>query len=306
MPVRFSDLSNLTSPKAVVRLLEMLFACTAFSLAAVAGGRDEAPPSRPFATLAMFTWCFSFAATLLIFLVEFTQFHSLLALSWKNLPVTLAAFAALMNLAVSVTYPLLVLSVAGPARASSATTEPPAWSGLPCPYRTAATIASCLTFLAYSAELLISKAEGRGGYMASGPGLLKVLEVSLACLLGVTLATVAHPQCSGLWWGVGALCACALMALVVIVMMVGECRACGQLPLSRLLLASSSLAALLQLAVLLAWGLHLTRHADWLDECSRVDCRRNQLLLFTSLLVLNFLAYLADLAYSIKLNCSRS
>ncbi|XP_041073386.1 myeloid-associated differentiation marker homolog [Carcharodon carcharias] len=318
MPVRFSDMGNLTSPKAVVRLLEMLFACAAFSLAAV-GDWSGATRSGPFATFATFTWCFSFAATLLIFLVEFTQFHSLLALSWKNLPVTLAAFAAFMNLAASVTYPLLVGSEARPAQAAATTAAaaatttttptPPeaqaqARSGLLFPV--AATIASCLTFLAYSTELLITKVEGKGGYMATWPGLLKVLEVFVACVLFVTLATVASPEFTGFRWCAGALCACALMSLVVIVMMVGECRACCPVPLGRLLLAFSTLASLLHGAVLLAWVLHLRRQTDWLAECPRVDCRRNQLLMSTFLIALNLLAYVTDFIYSIKLNCSRS
>ncbi|GCB65734.1 hypothetical protein scyTo_0007778 [Scyliorhinus torazame] len=246
MPVRFSDLSNLTSPRAVLRLLEMLFTCAAFSLAAAGG---ELPPSRPFATFAMFTWGFSLVATLLIFLVEFTQLHSLLTLSWKNLPVTLAAFAALMNLAASVSFPLLVLSAAGPAWASSSSSAPPPdHSGFPCPYRTAATVASCLACLAYSAELLAARAEERSGYMASGPGLLKVLEVGLACVLSVTLATTAHPHFPGFRWCLGALCACALLSLAAIALMVGECRDCCPLPPGRLLLASSALASLLHLA----------------------------------------------------------
>ncbi|XP_078385161.1 myeloid-associated differentiation marker homolog [Cetorhinus maximus] len=304
MPVRFSDMGNLTSPKAVVRLLEMLFACAAFSLAAAGATR-----SGPFATFAMFTWCFSFAATLLIFLVEFTQFHSLLALSWKNLPVTLAAFAAFMNLAASVTYPLLVVSEAGPAQATAATppeaqAQAQARSDLLLPI--AATTASCLTCLAYSAELLITKVEGKGGYMATWPGLLKVLEVFVACVLFVALATAADPEFTGFRWCAGALCACALMSLVVIVMMVGECRACCPLPLGRLLLAFSTLASLLHVAVLLAWALHLSRQTDWLAECPRMDCRRNQLLMSTFLIALNLLAYVTDFIYSIKLNCSRS
>ncbi|XP_038632964.1 myeloid-associated differentiation marker homolog [Scyliorhinus canicula] len=302
MPVRFSDLSNLTSPKAVLRLLEMLFTCAAFSLAAAGG---ELPPSRPFATFAMFTWGFSMAATLLIFLVEFTQFHSLLALSWKNLPVTLAAFAALLNLAASVSFPLLVLSAAGPAQASSSTAPPPARSGLPCPYRTAATVASCLAFLAYSAELLAARAEERSGYMASGPGLLKVLEVGLACVLSVTLATAAHPQFPGFRWCLGALCACALLSLAAIALMVGECRARCPLPPGRLLLASSALASLLHLAVLPTWAFGVAS-AHWPAECSRLDCRRNQLLASTSLIALNLLAYLTDLVCTARLNCRRS
>uniref|UniRef100_UPI00398E7039 myeloid-associated differentiation marker homolog n=1 Tax=Pristiophorus japonicus TaxID=55135 RepID=UPI00398E7039 len=305
MPVRFSELSNLTSPKAVVRGLQMLFACAAFSLAAAAGWSETAEAGA-FAALAMFTWCFSFAATLLVFLAEFTQLHSLLPVSWRNLPVTLAAFAALMNLAASVSYPLLVLS-AGPAPGCPG---PRAWSDLSCSYQLAATICSCFAFLAYSAEVLLAQRGDQGrAYMATAPGLLKVLEVSLACLLAVTLATAELPRSAAYCACAASLGACALLPLVAIVTMVSECRCRAHCPLPpprRLLLAASSLAALLAAAVLAAWSLALGRGADLLAKCSSTDCRRNRLLTATALFAVNLLAYVADLVYCIKLTCSRS
>ncbi|XP_067859983.1 myeloid-associated differentiation marker homolog [Heptranchias perlo] len=294
MPVRFSDISNLTSPKAVVRVLEVLFGCAAFSLAASSG----AARSSAFAAFAMFTWCFSFAATLVTFLVEFTQFHSLLPFSWKNLPVTLAAFAALMNLAASVTYPLMVMTVGCP--------RP--WGRPPCSYQTAATICSCLAFLAYSAEVYIVKAEpaDRGGYMATGPGLLKVLEVFVACVLFVSLATGAIPDSLGFRLCVAALCACAFMSLVVIVMMVGECRGRCPVPLARLLVAFNTLAVLMYAAVLVNWALHLSRQSDIVTGCPQMDCPKNQMVMSAFLTGVNLLAYVADLIYSIKLTCPRN
>ncbi|XP_060700421.1 myeloid-associated differentiation marker homolog [Hemiscyllium ocellatum] len=300
MPVRFSDMSNLASPKTVSRLLEMLFTCAAFSLARAAGLRGW---SEAFATFAMFTWCFSFAATLLVFLAEFTQFHSLLALSWKSLPVTVAAFSALMNMAASVTYPLMVLSVA---------MAQENWSELSPPYQIAAALASCLAFLAYSVELLVlllllnKDGEGRTAYMATGPGLLKVLEVSLACVVCVTLTTVSSPEFAGFRWAVGALCACALLSLAVILIMVGECRARCPFPFPRLLLVFSVLAFLLQGAVLAVWALQLRREARGPDKCSQMNCRWNQMLLSAALIALNLTAYLTDLIYSIQLSCCRS
>ncbi|XP_048411589.1 myeloid-associated differentiation marker homolog [Stegostoma tigrinum] len=296
MPVRFSDMSNLTSPKTMIQLLEMLFTCTAFSLVSFAGFSSR---SGAFTTFAMFTWCFSFVATTLVFLAEFTQFHSLLTLSWKNLPVTVAAFAALMNLAASVTYPLMVLSVI-PVQEG--------WSELPSPYQIAATLASCLAFLAYSAELLVllQKDEERAAYMATWPGLLKVLEVSATCVVFVILTTVSSPEFAGFRWAVGALCACALLSLAVIFMMVGDLRAHCPFPALQVLLVFSALAFLLQGSVLVVWTLELLRKTQGLDKCIQMNCRWNQMLLSAALIALNVMAYLTDLIYSIQLSCCRS
>ncbi|XP_051888892.1 myeloid-associated differentiation marker homolog [Pristis pectinata] len=301
MPVRFSDPSDLVSPKAVARLLQILFTCAALGLSKTAG--DGAAQGGGFATFAVVAWCFSFTSTLLVFVVEFTQVHSLFPLTWKNLSVAFAAFAGLMNLAASVTYPLLVAVNAGekPPRCA----QPRAWIHPPCAYHAAATVCSSLAFLAYAAEVSMSRSSHRSTYLATGPGLLKVLQVSVACVLSVPLATGTIPTFPVFWWTVAALCACALLSLVAMVMVM-ECRACCPVPLERLLAAASAVGALLYGAVLVAWTLGLSRQDEPTAGSGATACRWKLCLMSTVLISVNFLAYVADLVYSVKLNCSRN
>ncbi|XP_072882509.1 myeloid-associated differentiation marker homolog [Hemitrygon akajei] len=300
MPVRFIDPRDLTSPKAVAQLLQILFTCAALGLSRTAANGGSARDGG-FTTFALFTWCFSFTCTLLVFAVEFTQVHSLFSLSWKNLSVAVSAFAGLMNLATSVSYPLMVATAGERPRCSQAHT----WTQPPCAYDVAAIACSCLASFAYAAEVFMSRSSCRSTYMATGPGLLKVLQVSIACILSVPLATGHIPAFPGFWWAVGALCACAFISLVVMVMVVG-CRACCPVPLERLLAAFGILGVLLSGALLVVWTLGLNLSLSQQERSDQTACRWKLCLSSAVLISLNFLAYVTDLVHAIKLNCSRN
>ncbi|XP_062886704.1 myeloid-associated differentiation marker homolog [Mobula hypostoma] len=298
MPVRFSDPRDLISPKAVAQLLQILFTCAALGLSrtAASGGSTR---DGGFTTFTLFTWCFSFTCTLLVFVVEFTQVHSLFPLTWKNLSVAVSAFAGLMNLATSVIYPLMLANAGESPRCA----QPGAWIQPPCAYHIAAIVCSCLASVAYAAEVLMSRSSRRSTYMATGPGLLKVLQVSIACILSVPLATGHIPAFPGFWWAVGALCACASISLVVMVMVVG-CRAFCPVPLERLLAAFGALGVLLSGALLVVWTLGLSQQDN--SSSSQTTCRWRLCLSSAVLISVNFLAYVTDLVHAVRLNCSRN
>ncbi|XP_059804257.1 myeloid-associated differentiation marker homolog [Hypanus sabinus] len=300
MPVRFSDPRDLISPKAVAQMLQILFTCAALGLSRIAANGGSAR-DRGFSTFALFTWCFSFICTLLVFAVEFTQVHSLFPLTWKNLSVAVSAFAGLMNLATSVSYPLMVANASESPLCSQAGTCTWTWTWTQplCAYDIAAIACSCLASFAYAAEVFMSRSSRRNTYMATGPGLLKVLQVSIACILSVPLATGQIPAFPGFWWAVGALCACAFISLVVMVMVV-ECRACCPVPLERLLAAFGILGVLLSGALLVVWTLGFSKQDD------QTACRWKLCLSSAVLISLNFLAYVSDLVHAVKLNCSRN
>ncbi|XP_078258041.1 myeloid-associated differentiation marker-like [Rhinoraja longicauda] len=297
MPVRFSDPSELISPKAVARLLQILFTCAALGLSQSAGsspGQDGG-----FTAFAITTWCISFTSTLVVFVIEFTQLHSLFPPTWKNLSVALAAFCGLMNLTTSLTYPLLAV---GGGQAAPCL-RPTDWSRRACSYHAAATACCCLAAVAYAAEVCVSRRGGPGSYMAKGPGLLKVVQLSAACGLSVPMATSAFPPSPALWCGAAALGACALLSLVAVVTAL-ECRACCPVPRERLLAAASVLGTITYATALLTWTFHLSQQAATASGVT--DCNWKVCLMSTVLLSINLLAYAADLVFSIKLSCFRN
>uniref|UniRef100_W5NMK8 MARVEL domain-containing protein n=1 Tax=Lepisosteus oculatus TaxID=7918 RepID=W5NMK8_LEPOC len=284
MPVILGEVSVLTTPLSLVRLLAITFGCAVFSLVAA-----DDPGGSPFKIFCMFTWCFFFTMTVLILLVEFIQFQSLVPLSWKNLPITVATLAALMTLTASIGFPWLVL--------------PPAVSGR----MVAATVFSCLTFLAYITEaylLKVGSSEQRG-YMASAPGLLKVFQVFGGCVIFV--AVVDHDRRAAyFWWCLAVYCCCFLMSLGTILVMLGDCAGRCPLPFSRVLAAFSSLSVLLYVTATVFWVTAVLGPGPQNQNPNPNPSQpRPGLIMSTVMTCLNLLAYTVDLAFSIKL-CARA
>ncbi|MBN3299089.1 MYADM protein, partial [Amia calva] len=227
----------------------------------------------------MFTWCFFFTMSLLILLVEFIQFQSLIPVSWKNLPVTVSALAGLMTLTASVSFPWFVVKENKDISAKMIM----------------ATIFSCLTFVFYTVETYLLKSQDaeQRGYMASAPGLLKTFEVFGGCVIFV----LASEQREGFaWWRTLVYCCCFLMSLSTIAVMLGDCAGRCLLPFDRILAAFSCLSVLLytSAAVLCIYG--------YVQPKSK-DLERH--LFCTVITFLNLLAYSVDLAFSIRLLCHR-
>ncbi|XP_036382738.1 myeloid-associated differentiation marker homolog [Megalops cyprinoides] len=288
MPVILGEASVLTTPLSLVRIWALVSGCLTFSLVASLGhpqlAGSEESLRQTLRAFCMFTWCFFFILTLIIILVEFIQFQSLLPISWKNLPITVAALGALMYLSTSVSFPWTVMTT---------NVEPKA---------IAATVSSCLTFLAYASETYLIRLQGREqrGYMASAPGLLKIFQVFGGCLMLVLVSKNYRsddPQAWLFWLKLSIYVLCFLMSLGTVVVMLGDCASRCPLPFDRLLAGFSHLGVLLYMVVtVICFTNILTIQAK--NDSSK-------LVIESVITCLTLLAYTVDLAFSIKLLCDR-
>lgn len=305
MPVIVLEASDLTSPLSLVRMWALLSGCLTFSLVASLVTPELNPDTHQpsFRILCMFTWCLFFILTLLIHVINVIQFHSLVPISWKNLTVTVAALAALMTFSASVTFPWAVMG------------HEDVW-----PRPIAASLASCLTFLAYATEayLIRTQTQDQNGYMASVPGLLKMLQLWGGCEMivlvveqvrgalvkgtGVGLAAVGWQ----LWVSGAVYALCLLMSLGTVMVVLGDCAGRCPLPFDRLL-ASFSLTGVLLYVV--ATILCFTRVLE-LEKSGQdfTDRKTGQTLVVMEAVMtsITLLAYTVDLAFSIKLLRDRS
>ncbi|MBN3294361.1 MYADM protein, partial [Polypterus senegalus] len=292
MPVILGEARILTSPQSIVRILEMLFGCVTFSL--VVSADSSFLDKGPHWFLCMFSWCFFFVLTGLILLVEFVQFQSLVPLSWKNLPISMAFLGALMTLSASVCFPLFVIKESCFEKSS-------------CGHLVSATIFSCFSFLSYSAEVYMTKvrSEAHSGYMSTTPGFLKVFEVFCSCMIFVSVDTEVldnlrvYPL---FWWSLVVYSCCFLMSVCTIVVMLGECTGRCLVPFDRILAAFSMLCVVMYVTATGFWLWHLVNTQQ---NISPQSLWRNSLTI-TIITCLNLLTYTVDLAFSIKLVCYRT
>ncbi|XP_029914980.1 myeloid-associated differentiation marker homolog [Myripristis murdjan] len=305
MPVIVLEARDFASPLFLVRTWALLSGCLTFSLvASLEASELNGTPSglhqmTTFRISCMFTWCFFFIFTLLIHVLNIIQFHSLIPISWKNLTVTVAVLGALMCLSASVVFPWIVMDHD---RAS--------------PHAVVAAVASCLTSLAYTSESYVirSQAQEQRGYMASMPGLLKILQFWGGCQMIPLLVEAVHGfsstengrSASGvegwqLWVSGMSYCLCVLMSLVTVVVILGDCTGRCLIPFDRILATFSLSGVLLYMVATVICFTKVTRLRH-----NSTNADPELVVLETVVASITLLAYTVDLACSIKLLCDRS
>lgn len=264
-----------------VRLAALLFTCVAFSVAA-----HGADLSGSMADWCIFCWAFSFACTLLVLLVEQLGLQARIPVSWSNFPITVACYAALLCLSASVILPVFFLR------------EQWWMSSEQRSFRITSTVFSCLAVLAYVWEVSLTRAKPgqTAGYMATVPGLLKVCQTFLACIIFILISEpVSYSSHAALEWCMAVYCICFIVSMVVVILCVGECTGFLPIPFSQFLSAYGLLAFIMYLSAVILWPIFT------FDKKYRQGGDLSKRIGVAVLTAVNMLLYLADLAYTARL-----
>ncbi|KAL7876747.1 hypothetical protein AOLI_G00117100 [Acnodon oligacanthus] len=282
-----------SSPLLWTRLAALIFSCVAFSVALYG-----AQLTHGIGDWCIFCWSFSFAGTLLVVLVELCDLQARIPVSWKNFPITFACYASLLCLSASIIFPLYFLK---------------GYSGrdemINC--RIVSTVFSCLATVAYLSEVSLSKARPGevSGYMATAPGLLKVCETFVACVIFVFISEpISYDENAATKWCLAVYCICFILSAGIIVLCVAEWTGCLPFPFARFLSTYALLAVAMYLSATIIWPLYKfdDKHGGRSHRsniCSSMAglCPWDKLLAIAVLTALNFILYLADLIYSARL-----
>lgn len=281
-----------SSPLLWARLAALIFSCVAFSLAVHGGGLNHGTGDW-----CIFCWAFSFAGTLVVILVEVFGLQTRAPVSWKNFPITFACYAALLCLSASIIFPLYFL------KGSSGTSEVQK-------YRIVSTVFSCLATIAYMTEVSISKARPGevAGYMATAPGLLKVCETFVACIIFVFISDpILYDNHDALKYCMAVYCICFILSAAIIMLCIGECTGCLPFPFARFLSAYALLAVVLYLSATIIWPIFKfdPKHRGIKQRPSTCGgaglCIWDKCVAVAVLSGVNLVLYLADLIYSTRL-----
>ncbi|KAI7814246.1 myeloid-associated differentiation marker homolog [Triplophysa rosa] len=274
------------------RLAALVFTCVAFSVASHGGSLPDG-----MGDWCVFCWAFSFAGTVLVLLVELLGLQSRAPVSWTNFPITFACYAALLCLSASIIFPLYFVKGSRNQEMRD--------------HRIASTVFSCLATLAYLVEVSLARARPGevAGYMATVPGLLKVCETFVASVIFVFISDpVSYNSHAALKWCMAVYCICFVISAAIVVLCVGECTGCLPFPFARFLSAYALLAVAMYLTATIIWPVFKFDNSHS-GSSSRPDfcrggpglCYWDKWVAVAVLTALNFLIYLADLAYSARL-----
>ncbi|XP_072102429.1 myeloid-associated differentiation marker-like [Mobula birostris] len=279
------NLQALNSQLGYARLAALFLTCLAFSLVVHVGIWWGQPGDW-----CMFAWCFSFAATALVLLLEVAGLTSRAPVSWREAPVALAAFSGLLCLSASVIYPVYFVNRNHGQQ----------------DYTVTATVASCLATVAYAVQVWLSKARPGEvtGYLATVPGLLKVVEAFAA---GVIFAFVGETYYHGypaLKWCLAVYCICFILATLLILLFLTGHSGWLPTPLERWLGAYALLGVLFYATATILWPLFCfdRRYGNSRrpSNCSK-GCYWDNQVVVAVLTAFNLLVYVADLIHSGRL-----
>uniref|UniRef100_A0A8C3Y3Z0 MARVEL domain-containing protein n=2 Tax=Catharus ustulatus TaxID=91951 RepID=A0A8C3Y3Z0_CATUS len=281
MPAVSTNLRALTSWVGIARLSAVVLSCLAFSLVASTGEFRGS-----YGTWCMFSWCFCFIVTLLVLLLELLELYPLLPLSWDDFTAAFSMLAALMVFTSSVVYPATLIK--GSCNSSK------------CARQAVGTTASCLCFLAYAVEVSLTRAKPGdiSSFLSTVPGLLKVFEAFVACLIFSLLNEYSGEP--GLMWCVAVYSICFIFTLLIIIFTIGRCLTYIPCSLEKVLVGYNFLALLMYLTATILWPLYSFRGQGRPNPCNQ-GCSWDKHLGITFLTIFNLIAYLVDLVYSTRM-----
>ena len=272
-------MATVSVPLSVLRLLEVALTCVSFSLVASVGHS-----SSSYWAWCMFSWCFCCFLTLLILVLEFARLSARLPISWDDFTTAFAMLAALMLLAASIIYPSVVFSCPG------------------CARQVAASVASWASVAAYVAEVVLTRRRAGGqvsGFLSTVPGLLKILETFVACIIFTSLGPERYASHPALLWCVAVYALAFIFSLLIIILTVGRLLGACPCPLDQVLVVFNVLAVLMYATAVIVWPVYAFRNNPRPSNCRH--CPWDGLVVVSFMTCVNLLAYIVDTVYSVRL-----
>ncbi|XP_031728134.1 myeloid-associated differentiation marker homolog [Anarrhichthys ocellatus] len=273
------DLRALTQPVGIMRIIATILTCMSFSLVATVGH-----VSSPYWAWCMFTWCFCFFFTLLILILEFTTVNTKLPFAWDDFTTALAMLASLMCLSASIMYPVF-------------------FTCSTCHRQIGASVVSWVCFGVYAAEVALTRLRPSGqnsGFLSSLPGIMKMLEAFLACLIFTSLENSQFSGSPELQWCVAVYCLCFIFAILIILLSTGRLTSFFPFPFDKLVIVYNILAAVMYMTAMVIWPLYSFRANKRPSSCGHL-CPWDKLVVVTFMTIFNVIIYTLDTAYSIRL-----
>ncbi|XP_060882641.1 myeloid-associated differentiation marker homolog [Labrus mixtus] len=272
------DLRALTQPVGIMRIISTVLTCMSFSLAGSVGY-----VTSPYWAWCMFTWCFCFFFTLLILILEFTTVSSKLPFAWMDFTTGFAMLASLMCFASSIIYPTFFTCKV-------------------CHRQIGASVVSWVCFAVYAGEVVLTRLRPSGehiGFLATVPGIMKMLETFLACLIFTSLETNQYSNDHALQWCVAVFSLCFIFNIVVIVLTIGPFASYFLTSFDKVVIVYNILAAVMYATAMVIWPLYSFKTKRPVN-CGHL-CSWDKLVMVTFMTIFNFIVYTLDSAYSICL-----
>ncbi|XP_004071761.1 myeloid-associated differentiation marker-like [Oryzias latipes] len=272
------DLNTLMTRLGITRILGIISNCICFSLMASVGVYNFS-----FWTWCLFTWSFSFCTTLLILILELFSLNQRLPISWNDFTAAFSIVATLMVFATSVIMSVFFAKF-GYAKFIAATAISFFSFGLHC---------NEITYIWKQSDEI-------SGFLSSIPGLLKIIEAFVACVIFICLDFSPYPFYPGLQWCVAVYSICFIFAMFFIITTIGRLQSWLPVPIDKVMLVCNVLAVVMYMTAVIIWPVYSFRNISSSDCPTVAFCPRKLIIVITFMTCFNFVAYVVDLVYSLR------
>ncbi|XP_039979605.1 myeloid-associated differentiation marker homolog [Xiphias gladius] len=273
----YVNLWSLTQPVGIMRILATILTCMSFSLVATVGH-----VSSSYWVWCMFTWTFCFFFTLLILVLEFTTVSAKLPFAWEDFTAAFAMLASLMCLATSIIYPTF-------------------FTCKTCYRQIGASVVSWVCFGVYAGEVTLTRLGPSGqnsGFLSTLPGIMKMLENFLTCLIFTSLEKDHYIHSPGLQWCVAVYSLCFICSIMIILLTIGQLTSFFPFSFDKLVIGYTILAAMMYATAMVIWPLYSFPNNTRPGNCDHL-CSWDKLVVVTFMTILNFIVYTLDAIYSL-------
>lgn len=173
-----------------------------------------------------------------------------------------------------------------------------------CSRQIAASVFSAITISLYSAEVGIIRARPGeiSGFLSTVPGLLKVLEAFVACIIFTCLRYFRYWIHPGLQWCVFVYSICFIFSFLIIILTICRLLSLLPAPFNKVLTVCNVLAVLMYITAVIIWPVFSFKDNPRPNCPIPYFCPWNYLVVISVMTCFNLVAYIVDTVYSFKLS----
>lgn len=273
------DLKSVTQPVGIIRMIATILACICFSLVASAGH-----VASSYWAWCMFSWCFCCFFTLLIVILEFTTVNTKMPFAWEDFTAAHAILASLLCLSTSIIYPAFFTCGT-------------------CNRQIGATVVSWVCLALYVGEVVLTRLRLRStgqtnGFLSTLPGIMKILETFIACIIFMSMETPQYSGSPPMQWCVAVFSLCFVFAIILVLLSLAQLTSFIPFSFDKLTIVYNILASVMYMTAMVLWPLY---SFSIRQNNSQLVRNHDKLVVVTVMAVFNFIVYTLDTMYAIRL-----
>lgn len=217
--------------------------------------------------------------------------HDKAPFGWEDFTAAFAMLAGLMIFTASIVYPSFFTCKLLPL------------SDPKCHRQIGASVVSWVCFFAYVGEVVLTRIKPQGeniGFLSTLPGIMKMLETFIACIIFTSLDNSQYSKRPELEWCVSVYSLCFIFAVVIIVISTAQLTSYSPIAFEKVMIVYNIMATLMYMSAMVLWPLFTFRNNPRPENCGFL-CLWDRLVAITVMTIFNVIVYILDSAYSIYL-----